>query len=195
MQFIGRALFGLAMYLPIPSIKRSLYRMTGAHIGKYVYVSPNVTINCTDMRQSRIEDHCSLGLGVWIRCKSIEMKQGVKIAGGACIVGKERVTLGKDVYIGHNALLDCWEAITLENQVQIGPGVMILTHDSSRHYIYGEEIFSNSATIKENAYIGAGAIVLAGVEIGRCAIVGAGAVVTRNVPPYTTVTGNPAIVR
>ncbi|MGO9138317.1 MAG: DapH/DapD/GlmU-related protein [Syntrophales bacterium] len=49
--------------------------------------------------------------------------------------------------------------------------------------------------VRENAYIGAGAIVLPGVEIGHFAIVGAGAIVTKNVLPFTTVTGNPAIVR
>jgi len=182
------------MYIPISQIKKSLYRISGAHIGRRVYVSPNVTINCTDMRHSRIEDNCSIGLGVWIRCRSIELRQGVKIAGCACIVGKERVSLGKNVYIGQNALLDCWEEIVLEKQVQVGPGAMILTHDSSRHYIHGEEIFSCPSIIRENAYIGASAIVLPGVEIGRCSIVGAGAVVTKNVPPHTTVKGNPAVV-
>ncbi len=195
MRFIERTLLGLAMYLPIPPVKRSLYRMSGAHIGKRVYVSPNITINCTDMRKSRIEDYCSLGLGVWIRCKSIQMQQGVKIAGGACIVGSGRVMLGKNVYIGQNALLDCWETITLEDRVQVGPGAMILTHDSSGHYIRREEIFSSPSMVRENAYIGAGAIVLPGVEIGHFAIVGAGAIVTKNVLPFTTVTGNPAIVR
>jgi UDP-3-O-[3-hydroxymyristoyl] glucosamine N-acyltransferase len=127
MRFLERVLLALAMLLPMPPIKRSLYRMSGAHIGRHVYVSPNVVINCTDMRQSRIEDNCSLGLGVWIRCKSIVMEQGVKIAGGAFIVGKETVSIGKGAYIGQNAFLDCWEAIVLENYVQISPGAMILT--------------------------------------------------------------------
>lgn len=193
MIFLKRSLLGLAMYLPIPTIKRCLYRMSGARIGKDVYLAPNVVINCTDMKQVRIGDNCSLGLGVWIRCKSIDMKEDVKISGGACIIGNEKVTIGKGCYIGHNALLDCWETIVLENCSQISPGAIILTHDSSKHYISGKEIFSSPTIIRENSYIGAGAIILPGIEIGRCAIIGAGAVVTKNVAPCTTVVGSPAI--
>jgi acetyltransferase-like isoleucine patch superfamily enzyme len=192
MRFLDRALLGLATFFPIPFVKTSLYRMSGARIGRNVYFSPNVVLHCTNMKLSRIENNCSLGLGAWISCKSIEMLDGVKIAGGACIVGKERVALGNGVYIGHNALLDCWDAIVLEDHVQVGPGAMILTHDSSGHYIRGEKILSGPSTIRENAYIGAGAIVLPGIEIGRCAIVAAGAVVTKNVPPGSTVVGCPA---
>jgi len=48
--------------------------------------------------------------------------------------------------------------------------------------------------IEDDAWIGAGAFVLSGVTVGACAIVAAGAVVTRDVPPYTIVAGNPAVV-
>jgi acetyltransferase-like isoleucine patch superfamily enzyme len=166
--------------------------LTGAHIGKGVHIAPHVVINCEKMQRLMIKDNCSLGFRVWIRCESIEMDTDVKIAGGVGIYGKGKVTLGKAVYIGQNAFLDCWETILLERQVQMGPGSMLLTHDSSQSYITGDKIKSGPIIIRENAYIGAGAIILPGVEIGKSAIIGAGAVVTHNVPNNTVVTGIPA---
>jgi acetyltransferase-like isoleucine patch superfamily enzyme len=192
MIFLERAVLGLAMYLPVPTLKRSLYRICGAHVGRDVHVAPNVVINCLDMKKVRIEDHCSMGLGVWIRCKSIEMHQNAKIAGGVFVYGKESVAIGQHAYIGHKALLDCWDQIVLEDFVQIAPGAMILTHDSSHHYISGEKIRSHPTVLRERSYIGAGAIIFPGVEIGSDAIIGAGAIVTKSVSHGSIVRGNPA---
>lgn len=192
MKWFARLVLGLAMYVPIMPIKILLYRMIGARIGKGVYMAPNVVINCADMKRVRIGDYCSLGLGVQIRCKGIQMDHGVKISGGVCIYGKEEVLLEPGVHIGQNAYLDCYAEIVREKQVQIAPGAMILTHDSSQSYIGGEDIRSFKKVVKELSYIGAGAIVLPGVNIERRAILGAGAVVTRNVPEDTTVLGKPA---
>ena len=183
------------MFIPMPSLKKFLYRMCGAYIGKSVYFAPKVVINCTDMKNVKIGDNCSLGMNVWIRCKSIEIDQDVKISGSACIYGKDAITIGRGSYIGHNAFIDCWETVVMEKHVQIAPGAIILTHDSSAHHISGEEIFSSPTILRENAYIGAGAIVLPGIEVGQCAIVGAGAVVTKNVLPSTRIVGNPAVTR
>ena len=194
MSVLDKILLGCAMYSPFSTIKKCLYRISGATVGKKVYMAPGVAINCSDMRRVNIGDNCSLGLNVWIRCESIGMSDNTKIAGGACINGKNTVSLGRSVYIGQNAFLDCWETIIMEDRVQVSPGAMILTHDSSEHYISGESIFAKPIVIRKKAYIGAGAIVLPGVDIGQCAIIGAGAVVTKSVPAHTTVVGNPANV-
>ena len=72
---------------------------------------------------------------------------------------------------------------------------MIVTHDSSYHNINPDiPILTDEVIIKKNAYIGAGAIILPGVTIGESSIVAAGAVVTKDVPPRTIVTGIPAKV-
>ena len=105
--------------------------------------------------------------------------------------------------IGHNVGLGAHvfmeesrpELITIEDNVHIGPNVMILTHDSSRHCINPEEpVKFGRVRIKRNSYIGAGAIILPGVTIGEYAIVGAGAVVTKDVPPRSVAVGVPARV-
>lgn len=77
---------------------------------------------------------------------------------------------------------------------QIGPGVQILTADHPREAAVRARMveFGRPIVIGRNVWIGGGAIILPGVTIGDDAIIGAGSVVTRDVPVAATVTGNPA---
>jgi UDP-2-acetamido-3-amino-2,3-dideoxy-glucuronate N-acetyltransferase len=98
-----------------------------------------------------------------------------------------------DVIIGNNVTLKCgvyiWDGVTIEDNVQLGPNVTF-TNDK---YPRAKQSFKLKRTlIKENASIGAGAVLLGGIVIGGSAMIGAGAVVTKNVPPYTLWVGNPA---
>lgn len=83
--------------------------------------------------------------------------------------------------------------VTIEDNVNIGPKAIIVAHDSSYHCIDPEiPIIAGRVTIKRNAYIGAGAVILPGVTIGEYSIVAAGSVVTKDVPPRAIVAGVPA---
>jgi maltose O-acetyltransferase len=109
---------------------------------------------------------------------------------------------GRNTYIGDAVflnvsctILDCNE-VHIGHHVMIGPAVQIYTaaHDlQAKTRIQGWEV-AKPIVIEENVWIGGGAILLPGVSIGRNAVVGAGAVVTRNVPANTVVVGNPARV-
>jgi acetyltransferase-like isoleucine patch superfamily enzyme len=195
MTFLKKIVLGCAMYAPESKIKKCLYRMSGAEIGRNVYMAPGVTIQCEDMRYVKIGEGCSIGLNVCIRCGAIELRERTKIAGGVCISGSSTVTIGRNVYIGHRAMLDCRDKIVIEDCVQISPNAVILTHDSSYHYTQGEEVRTCPAILREKSYVGAGAVILPGAEVGRCAIIGAGSVVTKSVPDRSLVVGNPANVR
>jgi acetyltransferase-like isoleucine patch superfamily enzyme len=94
-----------------------------------------------------------------------------------------------DAYVGRECLFDeeVPELITIESGVVISSGVIVAAHDSYRHIV-------GPVRICREAFIGIGAIVLPGVEIGEHAVVAAGAVVTRSVAPYTMVAGVPAKV-
>ena len=104
-----------------------------------------------------------------------------------------RVKFGKGVFINHSAILSASGGIEFEDGVMVAPGVRIATinHDmNNRHtiYTYGK------VTIKKNAWLGMNVTVCPGVTIGKYAVVGAGAVVTKDVPDYAVVGGVPAKV-
>jgi acetyltransferase-like isoleucine patch superfamily enzyme len=90
-------------------------------------------------------------------------------------------------YVGRNCIFDqeVPELVTIEDEVTISSGVIIVAHDSHRHVVAPIHIGAR-------AFIGAGAIIMPGVRIGEGGVVGAGAVVTRSVAPGQTVVGNPA---
>jgi acetyltransferase-like isoleucine patch superfamily enzyme len=109
-----------------------------------------------------------------------------------------KLRIGDDVSIGKSAMLQCIGGITIGNQVMVAHGSQII---SAGHRVpaAGESMrFSGldvaPIVIEDEAWIGGGAIVLPGVTIGRGAIVAAGAVVTKDVEPYTIVGGIPAVV-
>lgn len=93
-----------------------------------------------------------------------------------------RVTVKSGVYI--------WDGATIEDNVFIGPCVAFTNDKLPRSKVYPEHF--SRIHIKKNASIGANATLLAGVTIGAYAMVGAGAVVTKDVPDYAVVVGNPA---
>ena len=104
------------------------------------------------------------------------------------------------VNVGDNCLISTkqWSTepylVTIGNNVQITNNVMILTHgggNSVRKLIPNFDVFGK-VIIEDWAYIGANSIILPGVTIGEGALVAAGSVVTKSVPPYTLVAGNPA---
>jgi acetyltransferase-like isoleucine patch superfamily enzyme len=108
-------------------------------------------------------------------------------------------TIGSPVYIGEDLIIV--DTQYMKPQVFIGNGVTIAQRvtlvtssgapDSKIVYkAFGPEV--GPITIQDGAWIGVGVIILPNVTIGRSAIVGAGAVVTKDVPPYTVVVGVPA---
>jgi acetyltransferase-like isoleucine patch superfamily enzyme len=99
------------------------------------------------------------------------------------------VKIGRGVFVGRNCIIDDTfpELITIEDEVVISAGSTIFTHDASTK----EEAVS-PILIKKKAYLGTGCIILPGVTIGECSVVGAGAVVTKDVAPHTVVVGVPA---
>ena len=107
------------------------------------------------------------------------------------------IDLGDNVYFNFNCVILDVVAVAIGAKTQIGPGVQILAADHPRDAAEraGGLEFGRPISIGANVWIGGGAIILPGVRIGDDALVGAGAVVTRDVPPGATVVGNPARVR
>ncbi len=106
------------------------------------------------------------------------------------------ITIGARSFVNYGAIFLDVCSIEIGDDVQIAPHVLLMTAthplDAPTRLALWES--GRPIAIEDAAWLGAGAIVLPGVRIGREAIVGAGAVVTRDVAPRTIVAGNPARV-
>lgn len=102
-----------------------------------------------------------------------------------------------DVIIGNNVTIKSgvyvWDGITLEDNVFIGPCVAFTNDKKPRSKQYPEEF--PQTIVEIGASIGANATILPGIRIGQNALIGAGAVVTKDVPANAIVVGNPAIIK
>lgn len=98
------------------------------------------------------------------------------------------VTIGNRVTIKNGVQI--WDGISIEDDVFIGPNV---TFCNDKYPISGNQKFELLYTvIKEGVSIGANATILPGLVLGKYCVVGAGSVVTKDIPPYSIVVGNPA---
>ena len=100
--------------------------------------------------------------------------------------------IGKNVFINHSLTVMAIGGIDIGDNVQIGPQVTIVTdnHDTDNRYV----LHCKKVTIKNNAWIGARAVIMPGVTVGENAIIAGGAVVTKDVPDNTVAGGCPAKV-
>lgn len=105
------------------------------------------------------------------------------------------LTVGSRCHLGKDVFIDLAERVTIADRVTVSMRTMILTHvDAGQSPLAADVLPARRAavTLGAGCYIGAGAIILAGVEIGERAVIGAGAVVTRPVPAFTVAAGSPA---
>ena len=102
----------------------------------------------------------------------------------------DHIKIGNNVFINSNILLMARGGITIEDDVMIAGNVQLL---SNNHDEYDRQILiCKPILIKKGAWIGAGVSILPGVTVGKYAIVGAGAIVTKDVPDYGVAVGTPA---
>ena len=148
---------------------------------------------------AEVSPKATLGPGtkVWHHA---QVREGAVI-GRNCILGKG-VYVDFGVQIGDNVKVQnycsIYHGVTLESGVFVGPHV-VFTNDKLPRAINPDGSLKSDqdwevghTLVKEGASLGAGAVIVAGVTIGRFALVGAGSVVTRDVPDYGLVYGNPA---
>lgn len=116
---------------------------------------------------------------------------------GAFVEIQKNVVIGNYCKISSHSFIA--EGVTIEDRVMVGHGVMFI-NDRYPRATTGEKLklendwFLEKILVKYGASIGSSAVILCGVTIGKKAMIGAGAVVTKNVPDYKIVTGIPASI-
>lgn len=163
----------------------------------------------------------SHGDGRIVRGRFRQLGRNVVFERGAMVFHPENIVLGDNVYVGHYAILKAYHrnrmeigsgtwigqmaflhsagGILIGRDVGIGPRVTILTsahelNDRGRPILHHDLRFA-PVELEDGCDIGAGATLLPGIRVGKGAQVGAGSVVTRNVPAYAVVSGVPARLR
>ena len=131
------------------------------------------------------------------RWAGAKIKPNVRICSSALIIGNGELEIGEDTWIGHQVFIETVSKVSIGSYVDIGPRAYIGTGshiiDPSGKHSAGKGI-SEPIVIEDGTWIGANATILPGITIGSKAIVGAGAVVTKNVIKANIVVGVPARV-
>lgn len=165
-------------------------------------------------------DLCRLGTGVRLigdarvlnfngSQDDIMIGRDTVILGEICAFSKgAKIQIGEETYIGPGSNVRAFESIIIGSRVQISFNVNVYdnnSHSTSAHLRYEhartilsqghplvvEDLKTLPIVIEDDVWIGFGSTILKGVKIGRGAIIGAGSLVTKDVPPFTIIAGNP----
>lgn len=162
--------------------RNAYYRLRGVRLGGYVWLRA-VEIP-RDHRAVVIEGGAALDRGVVLLC-----------SGPA--TGSPKIVIGRGTYINRNTMLDATESLVIGRECAIGPGCYLTDHDhgfAPDTAPLALPMLSKPTRLEDRVWLGANVIVLKGVTIGTGSVIGAGSVVTRDVPAGSVAVGNPARV-
>lgn len=202
---ISRLIIASVGWLPFSigtSLRQMAYQRVFEHLGESVNIEPNVYL--TRPYQVRVGNQVTLRSRVYLEISSdvnsliignnIIMEVGVNIRshggeGGIVIgdhtyIGPYTCIWGRSILIGRNCLIASHVSIYASNHIFANPNELINCQGYS----------SKGIVIEDDCWLGAGVRVVDGVKIGKGSVIGAGAVVTKDIPPYSIAVGIPAKV-
>ncbi len=187
-----KMMIGMAMYCPFSCGKKAIYKLMGANISRGVYLGLRSIIVSNDYSKIMIRKNVNISAGVVITAEELFIGKNTYIGYETIITGK-KIDIGKECNINNRAFIEAFYApVWVDDYSTIAASVIISSHDGSLRNVWGKEMKAKPVILKERCFIGNRAIVLPGVTIGTRAIVGAGAVVTKDVMANTIVAGVPA---
>jgi UDP-2-acetamido-3-amino-2,3-dideoxy-glucuronate N-acetyltransferase len=139
---------------------------------------------------AEVNENAQIGEGTFI-WNNAQVREKV-IIGKNCIISKDvyidfKVTIGNNVQIQNG--VSVYHGVTIEDDVFLGPHMTFTNDLYPRAFIKDFKLYST--LVKKGASIGANATIICGVTINEYAMIGSGCVVTKDVPPYALVVGNP----
>lgn len=140
------------------------------------------------LEQPRIDNQGYISIGAHTLLRSVNVPVELAASPGA------ELRIGEDCSINYGVSIGCTESIRIGARCRLGPYVMVV--DSAFHELLNrsQRPPSQPVIIEDDVWLGAKCSVMPGVTIGRGAVVGTNAVVTRDVPPFSVVAGVPAKV-
>jgi acetyltransferase-like isoleucine patch superfamily enzyme len=142
-------------------------------------------LNCLSIRGVKFGSNTSVDHNLWLSCGQAPDSEGY-------------FEIGDCSYIGPNAVMGAGGSIVIGNHVLMGPNVTITAEshvfDDPGARIDEQGVRHEGIVIEDDCWIGGGATVLGGVRIGRGSVIGARALVTQSIPPYSVAVGVPARV-
>lgn len=193
----------IAKSTPIGKLLRNvIYRLFFGKVGKSVYIQPNVRFIGTNTIE--IGDYVRIYSGSYISNKGnrICFSHNVSIDHGVDIRADDQS--GGDITIGEHTYIGPYVCMAGPGFIKIGQDCMIASHSSlyANNHIFADPnqpfraqgVTTKGIVIEDDCWLGTGVRVLDGVTIGKGSVIGAGAVVTRDIEPYSIAVGVPAKV-
>lgn len=183
------------------NVRLGLGRNSVIRLGSGCKIRDSVTMLTGEGGNITLSDGCEIGshTSLWTG-NEWSIGPGSAINGFCAVFSREggkggRLVIGGNSHVGDHSTLDVYDDILIGDDVALGGYNIVYTHDHQPQAdgpAWTGPITSGKVVIEDGAWIGAGAIILPGVTIGRRAVVAAGAVVSRDVAPGTVVAGVPA---
>lgn len=204
-RFLWQGLL-LTLLSPMPTVAFSvlrgrLYRSVMGAVGSGTFIEQNVRLMVP--RRIFLGRRVMIGESSFLDANTaqgrIELQDDVWLSRGSYIVaGKAEVEIGTQSYIGHRSLMYGHSGIRVGRDVLIANDVQLIcgNHTFTRRDlpIRAQPPSGAPIVIEDDVWLGASSIVLGGVTVGHGSVVGAGSVVTRNLPPFSLARGVPAKV-
>ena len=116
--------------------------------------------------------------------------------GGVVVMSPQKVEIGHDVFLNERSLIGGQNGVKIGSYVQLSHNVSLISenhrYSNPSQPIKNQGYFGGPIVVEDDVWIGANAVIMPSVKVGKGAIIGANAVVTRNVKPYAIVGGVPA---
>jgi acetyltransferase-like isoleucine patch superfamily enzyme len=153
-------------------------------VGRHTFIDP--TVHVTGWRAIRVGHHTMIGGGSWLNVNNRALDE-------------KQIVIGNNCYVGFRNFFTSGRLIELGDYVMTGVDCKFLGSDHVMKDPYAPYITTGTThdsvmRIGDNVWLGAGVAVLGSVDIGRGSVIGAGALVTKSIPPFSVAIGNPARV-